>query len=316
MKNTNKIVALLLIWLLSISSAYANWFPEEPMVIYGDITWNSIEGKTLEILDWDNNVKAKVTITDNKYWTNKTFELDKKININPFDWELKFQISGYKFLWLTKWETQACEYQTIFQKWNICEYNLSFEKIVYSSGGGWGWGGWSSSYSSSSNDSDSSSSDYYSTDKTDSSNNWTDSSESNEDEGNVKRNINWKIIISSKDYIKAVNNFQAKKKETKTILWLKVINIKWDDSFNKNVLNYVKEINSNIQLDWIRKSMAKHLDKMTKTYWMYTDSELDENLKDTFKAKLKEDREYFEFKMKILKRKDEIIRYNLAKRNK
>ncbi|MBT3728684.1 hypothetical protein HOF65_01910 [bacterium] len=47
---------------------------------------------------------------------------------------------------------------------------------------------------------------------------------------------------------------------------------------------------------------------------MYTDSNLDDDLKETYKEKLKEDSEMFTLKLSKLKRKDEIIRYVLAKR--
>jgi hypothetical protein len=38
-------------------------------------------------------------------------------------------------------------------------------------------------------------------------------------------------------------------------------------------------------------------------------------MKETYKEKLREDKEYFELKMVKLKRKDEIIRYVLEKRS-
>ena len=56
------------------------------------------------------------------------------------------------------------------------------------------------------------------------------------------------------------------------------------------------------------------MDKMTMTFWILSDSDLDEGLKELYKEKLKDDKEYFELKMKKLKRKDEIIRSVLAKR--
>lgn len=316
MKNINKILALLLTWLISIGNVAAEWFPEEPMVIYGNVTWSNIENKTLNIFDLENTLLEQVQIFNSKYGTNKTFDISNKISLSPYTWTLKFQIDGYDFTWVSKWETMSCETETTFQKWNICEYNLSFkEKVVVapivSSWGGWGgWGGWSSSSSSSTNTTTK-----ISTIKTEITNENKENIKIGEQVNiNVKRNEDWKIVIKWTDYIKNLKMFNANKKEEKNILWKKVLTVKWDDAYNKNVENNVKQIHKDIQLDSIRKSMIKHLDKMTISYWIYTDSNLSEELRETYKEKLREDKEYFELKFKKLIRKDEIIRYTLEKR--
>ena len=83
MNTKRNILALLLIWLLTITNASAtSGFPEEPMVIYGNITWNNINAKILKILDSNWSLLKQVDISDYKYWTNKTFEVNNKINLS------------------------------------------------------------------------------------------------------------------------------------------------------------------------------------------------------------------------------------------
>ena len=60
--------------------------------------------------------------------------------------------------------------------------------------------------------------------------------------------------------------------------------------------------------------MAKQLNKVTTTYWIYNDNDLDESLKNTYKEKLVEDMKFFELKMKKMERKDEILRHVFSKR--
>ena len=321
MKNTNKILAWLLIWLLTIGNVAANWFPDEPMVLYGNITWSNTEGKNLKISDWENKLLKEIKVSAAKYGTNKTLDINNKISLNPYVWALKFQMDGYTFWWMTEWAWTTCEKEASFQKWNICEYNLAFNEIIISksSWGGWsgGWGGWSSSSSSSSNNTIKTEISNDST-KQESNTNNSDSQEENnskqESTNKVARNEEWKIIIKWTDYIKTIRNFNSERKEEKIVFWYKILNIKWNNSYNKAVKNYTKTIYKDIKIDWIRKSMIKHMDSMTRTFWILLDKTLDDNLREIYTEKLKDDKEYFELKMKKLKRKDEIIRHVLNKR--
>ena len=312
MNTKRNILALLLIWLLTITNASAtSGFPEEPMVIYGNITWNNINAKILKILDSNWSLLKQVDISDYKYWTNKTFEVNNKINLSPYNWALTFKIDNYELTKIVKGTTSTCESSSVFQAWNICEYNLTFSEIKTSTSG-WGGGWWG--YSSSSSSSSSSTTNDDSSDNDDDNNSSSTTSIKKTEKSNVKRNEEWKIMIKWSDYIKSIKTFNSNKKEEKKVLWLKVLNIKWDDSYNQKVTSFTKNIYSDIKLDSIRKSMIKYMDKMTTTYWMYTDSNLDDDLKETYKEKLKEDSEMFTLKLSKLKRKDEIIRYVLAKR--
>jgi len=309
MKKLRKIIAILLMLLISIGNTYATWFPDEPMVIYGNVSWAS-NWVTMKIYDWENNLLKSINISDWKYWTNKTFDIDNKILLNTYNWTLSFKIDWYNFSSTAKWEIAICETETTFQKWSICEYNLSFSEIivvaptvapVVSSWGG-GWGGSSSSSSSSSSITTTTTTSYSS------------NTPNTTEKSTVKRNEDWKIVIKWTDYIKTLKMFNTNKKVEEIILWKKVLTVKWDNLYNKNVEANIKQIHKDIQLDSIRKSMIRHLDRMTVSYWIYTDSELTEELKETYKEKLREDKEYFDLKFKKLIRKDEIIRHTLEKR--
>ena len=123
MKFIKKITAILLISLLSVGNVIAAGIPDEPMVIYGNVSGNNQD--TLKIYDWNNNLLEEITIKSWwKYWTDKTFSSDK-IKLNKFDWELKFKIWD-KTANISKWEINICDTSAIYQKWGICEYNLSF----------------------------------------------------------------------------------------------------------------------------------------------------------------------------------------------
>ncbi len=303
MKNTTNILAVLLIWLFSINNVSANWFPDEPITIYGNITWKNIENKNLKISDSNNKLLKQVKITWSKYGTSKTLDINNKISLNPYIWNLKFQIDWYNFTSLSKWETNSCSEEPKFQKWNICEYNLSFKEISRSTG-------WGRSHHRKKKK----------IEVIDESIKWPISDikeiEATIISDKIKRNSKWKIIIKWTDYIKTLRLFNNDSKETKKIFWYKVLNIKWHKSYNIGITNYSKKIYNEIKLDWIRKSMFKYMDNITTTYWILINKNLDESLKETFKEKLKEDKETFERKMKTLKRKDQIIRYVLEKRKK
>ncbi len=127
MKTIKKISAILLIWVFSTSSLFATWFPDEPMVIYWDVIGN--QNDSLKIYDWDNTLIKEVLIKSWKYWTEKTFNNADKIKLENFSWKLVFKI------WdtigtTTRWETNNCGTTPLFQKWWICQYNLTFEDTI------------------------------------------------------------------------------------------------------------------------------------------------------------------------------------------
>lgn len=122
MNIIKKTFAGLLIWILSIGNVIAAGIPDEPMVIYGNISGN--ENNSLKIYDWGNNLLKEITVQSGKYGTNKTFG-GTKIILNNFDWNLVFK-NNWKFATVSKWEIASCNNSANFQKWSICEYNLSF----------------------------------------------------------------------------------------------------------------------------------------------------------------------------------------------
>lgn len=128
MKIIKKSFAVLLITLLSISNLFAAGIPDEPMIIYGSVistTWNKIS-----IYDWNNNLIKEVDIKSWKYWTNKTFDNTSKIRLETFSWELTFKLNDVVGT-VTKWGDSNCSNQALFQKWNICEYNLNFISVTW-----------------------------------------------------------------------------------------------------------------------------------------------------------------------------------------
>jgi len=62
------------------------------MVIYGSIEGTNIENRILKIYDTNNTLLKSVTISDGKYGTNKTFDLENKISFNQFEGNLIFKI--------------------------------------------------------------------------------------------------------------------------------------------------------------------------------------------------------------------------------
>jgi len=322
MKNKTKIIAWLLILIFIISNVSADWFPDEPMVIYWNITWDNTEWKNLKISNWTNKTLKEIKISWSKYGTDKSLDINNKILLNTYDWELKFNIDWYNFKWASKWDTTSCNISPIFQKWNICQYNLSFQKInlpTYSSWWGWwGYSGWWSHTYKTKTTTHSTSNTIKKVNKVEK-NNLTKKELKNKNiktsqKNIIKKDSKWKIIIKSKDYIKVIKNFNSNLKEEKNIFWYKVLTLKWNDNYNKNIEKFTKKIYNEIKLDWIRKSMIKYLNTMNKTAWILLDESLNDNLRNTFKEKLKQDQKYLSIKMKKLKRKDEIIRYVLNKR--
>ncbi len=132
MKTIRKIVAALLIWLLSIGNVLAIGFPEEPMVIYGNVTGYGLSGKTMKISDTNGNLLKKVIIYNGKYGTNKTFDLQNKIILNSFDWKLVFEVWGYENTEINLGEITTCSKSPIFQKAWLCQYNLVFKEKTIS----------------------------------------------------------------------------------------------------------------------------------------------------------------------------------------
>ena len=316
MKNIKNIFAWILIILLNINIVLASWIPDEPMVIYGNIEW--ITDWTLNVYDWDNNLIQTTNFSNNTYGTNKTFDIDNKIIINNFEWNLDFDISWYTQKSITKWETNYCNSTPIFQAGNICQYNLVFEKIVTSSWGWW-WGGWSSSYSTTNTD----------TEDEDESDEDEDESDEDEDEEEDEEEVKKEIIfnndkkviknysdikIESRDYAIGLRTFVKNKKEIKDIWWLKVVNIKWDTKYNLVIEWLVKKVNKEITLLWIKKDVVKVIDKMSMSYWISIDEEIDENIREKFRQKYILDVQNIEKRLKAAKMKDYIINKTFEKR--
>ena len=91
MKKINKsIISFIILITFGINTWFAAGFPSEPMVIYGNINWANIENSTLNITDWNNTILQSVNISDEKYGTSKTFDLDNKIILNEFEGNLQF----------------------------------------------------------------------------------------------------------------------------------------------------------------------------------------------------------------------------------
>lgn len=125
MKKINKsIISFVTLIALGVNTWFAAWFPSEPMVIYGNINGTNIENKTLNITDWNNTILQSVNILNEKYGTNKTFDLENKIILNQFEWNLQFKVDD-TILNISDGLTNSCNGDITFQKAKICEYNLS-----------------------------------------------------------------------------------------------------------------------------------------------------------------------------------------------
>jgi len=340
MKFIKKIIAILLIALLSIANVIASGIPDEPMIIYGNVSGNY--ENNLKIYDWNNNLLKEIIIKSWKYWTNKTFSSDK-IKLNTFNWELKFKIWN-KTAKISKWEISICNNFAIFQKWLICQYNLSFQTNSWNNQNNINsWEINSNSKKHSSGWKSKISSKKYNLWKLKISNSIIEKDKKQniikkininnitKKETNInikkfnikkidikkynwKKFINSKLKIKSKTYIKNLRNFNKKIKIEENVLWFKLIKIKWDTEYNKKVDYYKKKIIKDIKLNWIRESLLKHLNKMSITYWINKYNDIDWETKNFYNELLAEDINNFLFKMVKLKQKDEIINKTLERR--
>ena len=118
-----------------------------PMIIFGDIRWKNI-GKWAELFIYDKkgNLLTKSIILENwKYWTNKAFEIDKKINLNKFEDEIVFKIKYWRNIFSNikiekDWEYN-CNDKLIFQTNKLCKYNLDLTNAqIYHIW--WWWHSW------------------------------------------------------------------------------------------------------------------------------------------------------------------------------
>ncbi len=127
-----KIASTIILSLFSIQTI-ATWIPAEPMTIYWNINWKSLPDTA--ILEISNNWKIlnSSKIISNKYWTNKTFDLKNKINLEKFDWQLKFSVKEWNKkieIWkIELWEIKICNENPIFQKSFLCQYNLLLKNV-------------------------------------------------------------------------------------------------------------------------------------------------------------------------------------------
>lgn len=129
MKKINKsIISFVILITIGINTWFAAGFPSEPMVIYGNINWANIENSTLNITDWNNTILQSVYISDEKYGTSKTFDLDDKIILNEFEGNLQFKIDD-TILDISDGTVNNCNWNLEFQKAQICEYNLSSDDV-------------------------------------------------------------------------------------------------------------------------------------------------------------------------------------------
>ncbi len=135
--KTKKILSSLALFSFCLSQTLAVWIPAEPMTIYWKIDWKSLPDTA--ILEITNNWKIlnSSKIVSNKYWTNKTFDLDNKINIEKFNWKLDFSVKDWNKkieVWeIELWEINICDKNPIFQKGLLCQYNLFLKNINLSS---------------------------------------------------------------------------------------------------------------------------------------------------------------------------------------
>ena len=122
MKKINKsIISLLTLIVIWVNNSFASSFPSEPMIIYWNIQWTHIENKILKIYDGNNTLLKSVYIHDGKYGTNKTFDLENKIVLNEFEWNLIFQIDDTNI----NISNDTCNGELYFKKAWICEFNFS-----------------------------------------------------------------------------------------------------------------------------------------------------------------------------------------------
>lgn len=124
MKKINKsIISLLTLISLWVNTGFAAWFPSEPMVIYGSVEWTNIENRILKIYDGEDSLLKTIDLVDWKFGTNKTFELENKITLNQYNWELKFFIDDYALEILDN-NINNCNWNFTFKSWGLCELHF------------------------------------------------------------------------------------------------------------------------------------------------------------------------------------------------
>ncbi len=114
-----QIISQILIASLMLSTVFANWFPAEPMVIYGNIT--GINSGVLKIYDGNNTLLKSANISNGSYGTNKTFDITNKIILSEYSWALEFEIEGQD---VAIDSVSSCHTSRLFQAWSLCSYNL------------------------------------------------------------------------------------------------------------------------------------------------------------------------------------------------
>jgi hypothetical protein len=124
MKKINKsIISLLTLISLGVNTGFAAWFPSEPMVVYGSVEWTNIENRILKIYDGEDTLLKTIDLVDWKFGTNKTFDLENKITLNQYNWELKFFIDDYALQILDN-NSNDCDWNFSFRNWGLCELNF------------------------------------------------------------------------------------------------------------------------------------------------------------------------------------------------
>lgn len=320
MKKIISIILLGFTFMGNVWSAIAA-MPEEPMTIYGNvITWEISTQIRVQVYDSNMVLLKDIPVIWWKYGTDKTFNLDNKVNLTPFSGSLIFKVIGNGLSYnpkVIKWEIASCSDGPVFQMGALCQYNLSIPSLVDLNTS---WGGWYSKAKSKPR---------YATIVTEEEllknfpkeedeiefnsapeqdlNNMEDNSEENK--GNSEE-----IKIASKDYIRSIKAFNENKKDTITKLNLTAVTIIWDDEYNGTVEKIVNKVNKEFKLSSLRRDMVKYLDNMTTSYWIYNDESIDMEIRQTFKAKFDQDKAKFEKKYEVIKRKDYIINRTLEKR--
>lgn len=117
--RSKKIVSQIAIASLLISSVFANGFPSEPMVIYGNIIW--ADSGTLSVID-ENNVTLKtVNISSENYGTNQAFDFANKVSLSEYSGVLSFRVGNIA---VSPADTSSCNMSSTFQSGALCSYDF------------------------------------------------------------------------------------------------------------------------------------------------------------------------------------------------
>ncbi len=328
-----KIFTLVVIFSLVFTNySYANDFPKEPMVIYWSISWiNSVY--QLKIYDGNSNILATVPVNSLKYWTNDAFNISSKVTLNEYVWQLNFEVYSWDKIYdvenIVLWEILSCNNDLLFQPWMLCEYNIEVwsnykfiswtqEDAQVSSWWWWWDGGWWSTSSISTWwdgwwwGTVSSTSSWWG-------GGWWSSSRSRiipsikkVNTSNSSNTANNVTKYSKKDYLKWIKDYYSSRKKILKVWNTSVLSVEWEEDYD----DFVSEVINNLEKEVIskedKKILLKDVNLMSIYYWVYTDEETPEYIRNEFQKKFNDTKKEFSSSFNKIKNNDNLVGTNIS----